>query len=62
VGKPAVDTKKGKVWESAFEAVQDVKPGSFVLSSGTFLHLSLRPRSNHQVSDYVVLPKLSFML
>ena len=37
VGKPAVDTKKGKVWESAFEAVQDVKPGSFVLSSGTFL-------------------------
>lgn len=37
VGKPAVDTKKGKIWESAYEAVQDVKPGSLVLSSGTVL-------------------------
>jgi hypothetical protein len=34
VGKPAVDTKKGKVWASAHDAVQDVKPGSFILSSG----------------------------
>jgi hypothetical protein len=34
VGKPAVDTKKGKVWASAEEAVKDVKPGSLVLSSG----------------------------
>jgi len=37
VGKPAVDTKKGKVWDSAYEAVQDIKPGSFVLSSGMSL-------------------------
>lgn len=37
VGKPAVDTNKGKVWDSAYEAVQDIKPGSFVLSSGTSL-------------------------
>jgi len=34
VGKPAVDTKKGKVWESAEEAVKDIKSGSLVLSSG----------------------------
>jgi hypothetical protein len=61
VGKPAVDTKKGKVWESAFEAVQDVKPGSFVLSSGTFPTIT-RASADGKVSDYVVLPKLSFML
>jgi len=46
VGKPAVDTKKGKVWDSAYEAVQDIKPGSFVLSSGTFFFLSSRSRSD----------------
>lgn len=62
MGKPAVDTKKGKVWDSAYEAVQDVKPGSFVLSSGTFLPFSSRPHSDYQVSGYVVLPRLLFKL
>lgn len=36
VGKPAVDTKKGKVWESAHEAVKDIKSGSLILSSGQY--------------------------
>lgn len=33
VGQPAV-AKKGKVWESADEAVKDLKSGSMVLSAG----------------------------
>ena len=61
MGKPAVDTKKGKVWDSAYEAVQDVKPGSFVLSSGTFLN-TIGASADGKVSGYVVLPKLSFKL
>jgi hypothetical protein len=35
VGEPAVDQTRGKVWESADEAVKDLKSGSLVLSAGT---------------------------
>lgn len=37
VGKPAVDTKKGKVWPSAEQAIQDLQSGSLVLSAGKLL-------------------------
>jgi hypothetical protein len=61
VGKPAVDTKKGKVWDSAYEAVQDIKSGSLVLSSGRLLQYAT-DNADGQVSDYVEQPKLSFRL
>ncbi|RSH89104.1 hypothetical protein EHS25_002770 [Saitozyma podzolica] len=34
VGVPAVDKSKGKVWDSADEAVKDIKSGSLLLSAG----------------------------
>jgi hypothetical protein len=34
VGVPAVDKSKGKVWDSADEAVKDIKNGSLLLSAG----------------------------
>lgn len=34
VGVPAVDKSKGKVWDSADEAVKDMKSGSLLLSAG----------------------------
>ena len=33
-GKPAVDTRKGKVWDNADEAVKDIQSGSMLLSAG----------------------------
>jgi hypothetical protein len=34
VGVPAVDTSKGKVWDSADEAIKDLGEGLLVLSAG----------------------------
>jgi hypothetical protein len=61
VGQPAVDTKKGKVWESAHEAVKDIKAGSLVLSSGEIfvLYRVNGGPDRFQVLVYVVPPRLS---
>jgi hypothetical protein len=34
IGQPAVDKKKGKVWDNADEAVKDIQSGSLLLSAG----------------------------
>lgn len=35
VGEPAVDKKKGKIWDNVDEAVKGIKSGDLVLSAGT---------------------------
>ena len=40
VGDPPVSKGKGKVWDSAEEAISDIKSGSVVLSAGEVTRLS----------------------
>ena len=42
VGEPAREPKRGKLWDSADDAVKDLKSGSTILSAGTFGWLSSR--------------------
>ena len=41
VGEPGVDTSRGKLWESAEEAVKDIRSGSLILSAGSLTWLTV---------------------